>query len=395
MKKAFFCWFIVILFVFYVATPAFAHSGRLDSHGGHNKTSDGTYHYHSGDDRAIEYSTPQNQSKPTPAPTPTPTPTPIPVPVAPAVSGLTATGIAAAVMVNGENVAFDAYNIGGNNYFKLRDLAYTLNGSAKQFDVGFDSAANAISLTSGQAYTPNGSEMTAKGTGDKTPTATTSKILLDGKEVQFAAYNIEGSNYFKLRDLGQALNFGVDWDGTKNIIIIDTNKDYAAEGDAIAGTVAPGMPTVEDGKKEVTFKNLTFKCDSRYGISAGSDSITITFKEGASMLTIAAMENPAELSEFDDDFILETVTMGITSELPTLKNRQEEWSKTTSNHLSKVIGGITTISEKETLIIIVAFADTDYIYSLILANNELKNDIPTNEFNGILDTMTFAKPPRP
>jgi hypothetical protein len=33
------------------------------------------------------------------------------------------------VLVNGKNVAFDAYNINGNNYFKLRDLAYTLNGT--------------------------------------------------------------------------------------------------------------------------------------------------------------------------------------------------------------------------------------------------------------------------
>jgi hypothetical protein len=51
--------------------------------------------------------------------------------------------------VNGQSVAFNAYNIDGNNYFKLRDLAYALNGTEKQFEVGWDGAANAISLTSG------------------------------------------------------------------------------------------------------------------------------------------------------------------------------------------------------------------------------------------------------
>jgi hypothetical protein len=31
------------------------------------------------------------------------------------------------VLVNGNNIKFDSYNINGNNYFKLRDLAYVLN----------------------------------------------------------------------------------------------------------------------------------------------------------------------------------------------------------------------------------------------------------------------------
>ena len=60
---------------------------------------------------------------------------------------------ASTVLVDDKNVAFDAYNIADNNYFKLRDLAYTLSGSAKQFEVGWDGANNAISLTSGQPYT--------------------------------------------------------------------------------------------------------------------------------------------------------------------------------------------------------------------------------------------------
>lgn len=34
-----------------------AHPGRLDSKGGHRKTADGTYHYHSGSDRSVEYTT--------------------------------------------------------------------------------------------------------------------------------------------------------------------------------------------------------------------------------------------------------------------------------------------------------------------------------------------------
>jgi hypothetical protein len=140
-----------------------------------------------------------------------------------------ATPTPSAVIVNGENVAFDAYYINGSNYFKLRDLAYVLNGTAKQFGVAWESAGNIIRLTGGEAYAPDGSEMKSKGAGEKTPAATSSQIYLDGKSVKLAAYNIDGSNYFKLRDIASAFDFAVGWDGADNTVVVDTAAGYAPE----------------------------------------------------------------------------------------------------------------------------------------------------------------------
>jgi hypothetical protein len=133
------------------------------------------------------------------------------------------------VLFNGKTVSFDAYTIGGNNYFKLRDVAYILSGTAKQFEVSWDGANNAILLTSGKPYTVVGGEMAGKGGGTKTVTPTGSKIYLDGRAVSFAAYAIGENNYFKLRDVGAAFNFGVDWDGANKTIVIDTRKGYTPE----------------------------------------------------------------------------------------------------------------------------------------------------------------------
>jgi len=130
------------------------------------------------------------------------------------------------VLVNDKSIVFDAYNINGNNYFKLRDVAYILSGTKKQFNVGWDDINNAISLTSGKSYTVIGGEMMGKGVGDKTTMPIDSKVYLDGKEVTFIAYNIEGNNYFKIRDIGATFDFGVDWDGQNNTIVIDTSKVY-------------------------------------------------------------------------------------------------------------------------------------------------------------------------
>ena len=131
------------------------------------------------------------------------------------------------VLVNGKEVAFDAYTIDGSNYFKLRDLAYVLNGTEKQFEVGWDNASKTITLTSGSAYTANGSEM-AKGSGAQNASVSASKLLIDGKEVSLTAYTIGGNNYFKLRDIGQAFDFGIGWDNASKTITIDTSAGYTA-----------------------------------------------------------------------------------------------------------------------------------------------------------------------
>ena len=130
------------------------------------------------------------------------------------------------VLVNGNSIAFDAYNINDNNYFKLRDLAYTLSGSAKQFAVTWDEEKDAINLLSGEAYTVVGGEMETKDAEAKAAEPTTSKIYLDGTEVALTAYHIGGNNYFKLRDIGAAIDFCVDWDDASNTIVIDTSAGY-------------------------------------------------------------------------------------------------------------------------------------------------------------------------
>ena len=144
-------------------------------------------------------------------------------------AALIARPTASTVLVNSEKVDFDAYNINDNNYFKLRDLAYILNGTVKQFSVDWDGASNTIHLKSGQPYIPVGSEMKSKGAANKTPSPTTSQVFLDGDEVFFTAYNIEDNNYFKLRDIGQAFDFGTDWDNDTQTVIIDTSKGYTPE----------------------------------------------------------------------------------------------------------------------------------------------------------------------
>ena len=132
----------------------------------------------------------------------------------------------AKVSVNGKPTEFEAYVLNGNNYFKLRDLAYVLSGTAKQFDVGWDSENKVIEMMLNKPYTKAGGEL-KKGDGkDKTATPYTNGLNFDSMIVPASAYTINSNNYFKLRDICKMLDIGVTWDNNSKTIGIDTSIGY-------------------------------------------------------------------------------------------------------------------------------------------------------------------------
>lgn len=148
-----------------------------------------------------------------------------PAPAATPAKSVTAAASASKVLVNGKQVSFEAYNIGGSNYFKLRDIAMAVNGTAKNFEVGWDKENNAIKLIPGTAYTTAGGELVVSANpAAKQAALSTAKVYLNDSEVQLTAYNIGGNNYFKLRDVGQALGMTITWDAQTSTIGIDTSS---------------------------------------------------------------------------------------------------------------------------------------------------------------------------
>ncbi|MBR2080787.1 MAG: hypothetical protein IJ980_04060, partial [Oscillospiraceae bacterium] len=61
------------------------------------------------------------------------------------------------------------------------------------------------------------------------------KLSVDGVVAKCESYNIDGSNYFKLRDIAMLLNgtqaqFSVKWNEKKQTISLQTEKPYTAVG---------------------------------------------------------------------------------------------------------------------------------------------------------------------
>ena len=62
----------------------------------------------------------------------------------------------------------------------------------------------------------------------------TMPILVNGRPAQAEAYLIDGSNYFKLRDVAALADFGVTWDAERRTVCIDTTVGYTPEGNSAA-----------------------------------------------------------------------------------------------------------------------------------------------------------------
>lgn len=135
------------------------------------------------------------------------------------------------VLVDGKSVEFQCYALKDangypTNYIKLRDLALLLNGTPAQFEIGWDGS---VTVTTGKAYTPNGSELSTPFTGDRELAEDNSVTVVNGKTVDLAAFMLTddhggGYTYYKLRDIGQAFGFNVGW-GNKGAFI-ETDKPY-------------------------------------------------------------------------------------------------------------------------------------------------------------------------
>ena len=95
-----------------------------------------------------------------------------------------------------------------------------------------------------------------------TATLSTQAIYVDGRQVSLTAYAINGNNYVKLRDIGEAVDFNVYWDG--KAVQIESGQPYTGEAPASQpsqpvkdsqgvgnGYLANGKPVTEENVLEL------------------------------------------------------------------------------------------------------------------------------------------------
>lgn len=135
------------------------------------------------------------------------------------------------ITVDGQRIELQAYALKDENgyptnYVKLRDIAYILNGTPAQFEVGWDGC---VAVQKGLPYTASGSEMHTPFEGVRSYTRPNAPTMVNGVAVSLDAVMLADDNgggytYYKLRDLGSAIGFYVGWTSADGITI-ETSRD--------------------------------------------------------------------------------------------------------------------------------------------------------------------------
>ena len=134
------------------------------------------------------------------------------------------------IFIDGVEVILPAYALKNDqgyltNYVLLRDIAYLLNGTAAQFDVGWFGKVNILPQS---AY--NGNKPQIPFAGDRGYASYQQATMVGGNAVMLGAITLTddtggGYTYYKLRDLGQTIGFNVQWISGIGICI-NTKEPY-------------------------------------------------------------------------------------------------------------------------------------------------------------------------
>ena len=127
------------------------------------------------------------------------------------------------VYVDNTRVYPTGYNIADNNYFKLRDI-----GKLVGFGVDYDEATQTVEISTTRTA-PSTEGITDTSVSGAVAQVSNQRIAVDGIYVNMKAYQIDGNNYVKLRDVGLQVNFGVNYDAANNRVVISPKLFYGEE----------------------------------------------------------------------------------------------------------------------------------------------------------------------
>ena len=197
------------------------------------------------------------------------------------------------VKLDGKDVVIYGYNIDGYNYFKLRDLAAVLKDSKAKFGVEYKDGV--VTLTKAADYKVVDSdqkEVKAMSKG----MLTNDKVLVGDKTLTATAYKIDDLNYYKLRDLGKELGFGVGYDeATKSVLLTSVvNKEEVKEE-----KVAPKLEELKEAVKKELVNEKEVRESEAY--KKADDKVKTNFENAVAAAKSLLADEKATAEQFTNE----------------------------------------------------------------------------------------------
>lgn len=195
------------------------------------------------------------------------------------------------VKLDGKDVVIYGYNIDGYNYFKLRDLAAVLKDTKAKFGVEYKDAM--VTLTKGADYKvaeTDQKEVKAESKG----MLTNDKVMVGDKALTATAYKVDDSNYYKLRDLGEALGFGVDYDKATNSVLLMSEKEASKEE-----KVAPKLEELKEAVKKELVNEKEVRESEAY--KKADDKVKSNFENAVAAAKSLLDDEKATAEQFENE----------------------------------------------------------------------------------------------
>jgi len=114
------------------------------------------------------------------------------------------------VEVSGKVYKMPSFSHEGNDYFRIRDVAYVLSGTAKRFSLTYIGISSVIILQSGVPYKPTGRELRFEKAGIVTAVPSDRVFIGGGKQIKSGTWTIDGEMFVKLRDVTGLIGAGIN-----------------------------------------------------------------------------------------------------------------------------------------------------------------------------------------
>lgn len=154
----------------------------------------------------------------------------------------------------------------------------------------------------------------------------TQKVVVNGKNTAVQGYNIGGSNYFQLRDLGKALDVAVNFDEGKNQIRIQSDQSYGWHDPAIS---APESDTkTEEPQPSMELADVSVRYDKNgrplpYAAKVGQ----VIYGTG----NVTRTDNPYAAEEYDGYMEIQEYLKGTPFPNEPLKPINPRWDESYYN----------------------------------------------------------------
>lgn len=162
----------------------------------------------------------------------------------------------------------DVYSINKENYFKLRDIS-----SMMGYHIQWNNETKGIVINSNDGSYNNIPSSYDKGLGYSHAIPSNITLYINGNQTNnLTVYNIDGYNYFKLRDLAREINFYCIWDSTAQIAVVDKYLPY---DDSTGNSITlKKIEDIQNAYKENDVSSITVEEDT-YKYTSGSNNFVM------------------------------------------------------------------------------------------------------------------------